>query len=146
MICSVKIASFPTDNPNGYNNAAVMSDQGQNACLTLSNNGGSPIVIANNWTGGAHQVSAPVAAGTVYVFEWRHEGGVLYLRVNGTGEVLTGAGDTIPIGGFFILGGRFLSVSYSGLIYEAATFNVVPNLATRDALVQSFGTYVGAAV
>lgn len=147
MIVSFKPTAFTTDFIPAYLNSALLQDRGENAGLTISDNSGSPVVWANNWTGSPKQVSNPVVANTAYVVEWRHEGGMLYNRLNGDTETSIVAGTTVPDLSLVLgLGGRFLAASFSGYIYEAATFAVVPDLTTRDALVQAFGTYVGAAV
>ncbi len=124
-------------------------------------------IIASNWTlnpGGLflvtsglkiaafnnsiESVSAPILLDTVYVFEWRHEGGQVYLRINGTGEINTGAGNMngLTLSNPLNFGGQFLSHGLTGFIWEAGFFSVVPNLATRDALVQDMGLWAGAAV
>lgn len=100
------------------------------------------------WNNDGEHVEITIALDTVYVVEWRHESGSLYLRINGAGEVLTGAG---AMNGFSLseplnFGGRFIENGLTGSIFEAGFFSVVPNLATRDALVQDMGTWVGAAV
>jgi hypothetical protein len=61
--------------------------------------------------------------------------------VNGANETSVADGNTLMIGTSFRMGGII-----DGLIYEAATFATVPTLAQRDAMVQAFGRYIGAAV
>lgn len=147
MIVTIRPTSFATNGTPGYNNSSVLFASSQNAGITTSNNGGSPIAWITNWDGSADQVSVSIAANTTYVLEWRHEGGVLYQRKNGTGETSTASGNTDLSVATLNMGGRNLAPSsFMGQIFEAAVFSTVPNLATRDALVQSFGLYAGAAV
>lgn len=145
MIVTIRPTAFDTDNTPGYNNSAVIAASSQNAGITTSNNAGSPIAWINNF-GTTNQVSVSIAANTTYVLEWRHEGGFLYQRKNGTGETSTVSGNT-TLAGTLNMGGRNLAPApFAGQIFEAAVFSTVPNLVTRDALVQSFGLYAGAAV
>ncbi len=140
MIGTVRNDSFLTDSGADYNNAFLLQDDAsQNFGITFRANGGSPIWYAGSYP---NTRSASISAATVYVVEWRHEGGTLYQRTNGTGETSTSAGNTNLGGNVLGMGGR----SFDGLIFEAATFSTVPSLSERDALVQAFGLYAGASV
>lgn len=143
MIVTCKPTGFPTNSATKENNSVIIQSTTQNAGMVTRANGGSPIYYAGS---DPNYLSASIAADTVYVMEWRHEGGVLYQRTNGTGETSMAAGNT-HVDGNLNLGGRFLTaVSFQGEIYEAVVFSTVPDLATRDALVQRLGLYAGASV
>lgn len=144
MIASIKPSGFTSDSGTTYVNAPILCDGGANASLTVRDNSGSPLLYATNW-GGGQNVQKSIVANTVYVVEWLHDSGVLYLRLNGSGEVSVSSGNT-SFSGPLNLGGRSLGTFFQGLIYEAATFSTIPTLAERDAMVQAFGTYVGASV
>jgi len=139
MIASVKNFNFLTHNPTQpYANAFALIDNPQNFGITFDSNSGSPLFYAVN--NGA--LAGSVLAGVPYVLEVRHESGVLYNRINGSGETSASDGNTLMNGTIMRMGGG----AYNGLIYEAATFATVPTLAQRDAMVQAFGQYIGASV
>ncbi len=105
-----------------------------------------PIIAAV--TNNSEAANGSISVDTVYVFEWRHEGGLIHLRINGAGEINHSGGNIngIALSSPLNVGGQFLSNGLTGYIYEAGLFSAVPNLATRDALVQDMGNWVGAAV
>lgn len=143
MIVTCKPTGFPTDNSSAFANSIVIESTPQNADMTVRNNGGSPIYYVGS---DPNYLSTSVVANTIYVMEWRHEGGVLYQRTNGAGEISMSAGNT-NVSGNLNLGGRSSSsISFQGIIYEAVTFSTVPSLSDRNALVQKLGLYVGASV
>lgn len=141
MIVSIKPTGFPTDDGTFYINSPVLQDNGQNTGITVRANGGSPLIYAGNYP---QVVQSSIVANTKYVVEWRHEGGTLYQRINGAGEVSVASGNSATFSAVMNMGG--LTNVYQGLIYEAAMFTTIPNLAARDALVQAMGLYVGASV
>jgi hypothetical protein len=144
MICSFKATGFATDTGTTYLNAALFQDDG-NIGSTTRANAGSPLLYSTNW-GGGQSVQHAIVANTVYVVETRHQGGVLYQRLNGVNEQSIASGNTSISSDFLNLGGRSLSSAHTGLIYEAVVFSTVPTLAERNALVQAMGLYVGASV
>ena len=52
------------------------------------------LALAANWDGSSDSTSVSISTATAYVFEWRHEGGTLGLRVNGGTEATTASGNT----------------------------------------------------
>jgi hypothetical protein len=135
MIISAKIAAWTG------NGVTLMMCQGLNYGLGISGTGS--LVYALTYPSSV-SISG-LALNTPYVFEYRIEGGGVYLRVNGTGEVSVSASTGQPMSNIN-LGGRWLSNCMDGSIFEAATFSTVPTMAQRNALVQNFGRYVGASV
>lgn len=144
VICSVKPTGFPTNSGTSYLNAPIVQDSSQNFGQTTRANSGSPLLYSTNW-GGGQNVQHSIVANTAYVVETRHQGGTFYQRLNGSNEQSVSSGNT-TVTGTLNLGGRALATSFQGLIYEVAIFSTVPNSTDRDALVQAFGTYVGASV
>jgi hypothetical protein len=144
MICSFKATGFATDTATSYLNAALFQDDG-NIGTTTRANAGSPLLYSTNW-GGGQSVQHSIVANTAYVVETRHQGGVLYQRLNGANEQSIASGNTALSADFLNLGGRSLSTAHMGLIYEAVIFSTIPTLAERNALVQAMGSYVGASL
>ncbi|WP_141340912.1 hypothetical protein [Bradyrhizobium sp. USDA 3458] len=138
VICSFKATGFNS------NQTPIIQDGSQNLGQTTRSNSGSPLLASTNW-GGGQSVQHSIVANTAYVVETRHQGGVLYQRLNGSNEQSVSSGNT-TLAGSLNLGGRLLGTSFQGLIYEVAIFSTVPTLTQRDALVQAFGTYIGASV
>lgn len=141
MIVSFRPTGFPSDSATFYANSPIIQDDNQNTGITVRANGGSPLIYAGNYP---NPVNSSIVVNTPYVEEWRHEGGVLYQRVNGAGEVSVASGNSADIAVVVNMGAR--TVAYQGYIFEAAMFSTVPSLSARDALVQSLGLYVGASV
>jgi hypothetical protein len=99
-----------------------------------------------NWDGGSDTTSTAVTETTTYVAEWRHDGGTLYLRLNGSTEVSVASGNTSTMTGNLRIGNGLAGssgASLDGKIFEAATFSTVPSLAERDAMAASFKAWVG---
>lgn len=89
----------------------------------------------------ANGAASAVSAGTAYVVEWRHEGGTMYVRVNGGTEVTVATGNTQVMTGLLRMG-----EGWDGKIFEAAVFSGanIPNSTARDALVADMRTWIGA--
>jgi hypothetical protein len=144
IIVSAIFDTLTANQANPWLNHPVIGDNGSFIGI-LGKTGG--LALGYNWDGAAESVSAsPISAGTAYVFEWRHEGGTLGLRINGGTEVTVASGNTATLTGLFALGGGGTGTSapFVGKIFEVATFNSVPSLSERDALAANFKTWVGA--
>lgn len=91
-----------------------------------------------------------VAAGTAtavsppntYVFEWRHEGGNIYARLNGGTEVSAASGNSSALTGSFSIS-RVATASFDGKLFEAYIWSTVPSSGDRTAIVAQAKTYVG---
>lgn len=105
--------------------------------------GGS--VIAFNFDGSTDDDTASISAGIGYVFTLRHEGGTLFMGVNGTEGAGVASGNTSTLTGIFRLGRAFnTSATFlDGKVLEAAVFDTVPNGTLRSALVTDFKNYAG---
>lgn len=144
-IASIYIDSFPTNSATSYQNSMILGDMGSGWARMTVRSGN--ILYCFNWDGTEDKATGTVNASTAYVVEWRHEGGNIYQRVNGTGETSVASGNTGNVGsGSFGMGAVSGTFPFAGKIFEAATFSTVPSLADRDALVQRFGLYIGASV
>ena len=93
-------------------------------------------------------VSTPITEGVPYVAEWRHEGGIAYVRINGGTEVNVASGNTSGLAGLLGIGGTSVvpvaATSFDGKIFELATFKTVPNLTKRNTLVANMMAHIGA--
>ncbi len=145
MIASIYIDSFPTNSASSWSNSIILGDGGSGFARMTVRSGN--IYYAFNWDGNEDHADGTVNIATPYVVEWRHEGGILYERVNGTNEHSVSSGNTSNIGsGALKMGGVDGTLPFDGKIFEAITFSTVPSLAKRDALVQDLGIWIGAAV
>ena len=80
---------------------------------------------------------------TPNVLEWRHEGGTLYLRVNGVAEYSIASGNTSSMAGALRMAAGDFNY-FNAKIYEFVTFDTVPILGDRDALVDNLMAWCGA--
>jgi hypothetical protein len=129
------ISTDVTSANNGYQNDGIISDDGANVGILLRSTG--PLAIANNFDGNSDDTgTVATTTGAVHVYEWRHEGGNLYLRVDGGTEASVASGNT-TLTASMIVGRNYSNQYFDGKVFEAAAFNVVPSLSQRDALVSN---------
>jgi hypothetical protein len=144
FIASVLIDTFPTDNATSYGNSGVFMDAGVFAGLTLRSNGGSPLAYAYNWDGNEDKAQASIAASTAYVLTWRHEGGNLYVGVNGVESAATASGNTQTLTGQLRVGYSGAGAFMDGKLFECAFFSTVPSSGDRTTLIDNFKNWIGA--
>jgi hypothetical protein len=149
IIASVLPDAITLNNAASYNNHGVFG-AGPYAGVYLKDAATPKRAIAQNFDnfgGDGHDeaiASLTVTVGAPAVLEWRHEGGILYMRVNGASEASISSGPTDVMTSAFTLGVGYLSGGfYNGKVFEVASFSTVPDLATRDALVADFMNHVG---
>jgi len=129
-----------------YANEGLMGDSG--GFMGLFTKAGPDAVHFYNYDGTTDTVSTPVTESVAYVAEWRHEGGVGYVRINGGTEVSIASGNTSGLTGLLGIGGTAVvpvaAQSFDGKIFEMATFKNVPTLSRRNTLVADMMAYCGA--
>lgn len=146
---SIQPVSFVHDDALSYRNDCIFEDGGAFAALTIRTAG---IAYAYNWDGNEDKAasgSGAIVLGTPYVLEWRHDGGNIYLRINGAAEFSVASGNTSTITGTVQIGGVNPSTPtryYNGYIYEWMFAATVPTLGARNAVVKQLGKYCGANV
>jgi hypothetical protein len=129
-VVSVLVDGLSRNNAVSYNNHAVWTDAGVYAGVFVRV---GPINYSFNWDGGEDKAAGSFSTGSVVVFEWRHQGANLYQRVDGANETdSSGSGVTTTLTGALQLGGL---VGVDGKILDFITYDAVPDLATRDAIV-----------
>jgi hypothetical protein len=137
--------SIASNGAQSYNNNAVWTDGGGFTGVYLKNAGTPKTAIAFNWDGNDDAASsAVISLGTVYVVEWKHEGGNISLRVNGGAWVDVASGNTSNLG-FNLQLGSFTGssgTSHDGPIFEFATWAAVP--VGADAIAANFKAHAGA--
>jgi hypothetical protein len=128
-----------------YGNQGVWGDKGANTCGLYVKTG--PTVASFIWDGSdRHSPFASISLDTAYVVEFRHEGSLIYERVNkGSWSVGSVAGNTATsdlcqIG----RGWSSTGLAHQGYIWEGVFFNVVPSTGTQDALATNMMSWVGA--
>jgi len=148
MVISLIADAVVVNDATAYNNDGVLADIGGFMGIYLRNTAGTPETVqAYNFDGSVDvAASAVINTGTVYVVEWRHEGGNLYVRVNGTGEQTAASGNMSTLSNPLGMGAGY---SGSGVksnikVFEAAVFSTVPGSTARDALVADLMSHVGA--
>ncbi|OBQ68904.1 hypothetical protein EFV37_29140 [Mesorhizobium loti] len=144
VIASVLIDTFPTDSATKYSNSGVFMDAALYAGMTLRSNGGSPLVYAYNYDGTEDYAQASVAASTAYVLTWRHEGGNLYIGVNGVESAATATGNTQVMTGQMRLGYAGSGAFMDGKLFEFAAFSTVPSSGDRATIINNFKSWIGA--
>lgn len=142
IIVSMRPTGFPSNFGIGAAalNSVVFEAENLNVGIVVSANSGSPAAFSVNYP---VAVQSSITTDVPYVVEWRNDGSNLYQRVNGV-EVSTPSSDPSLLDAVVRMGGN--EYYFKGCIFEAATFNVVPDLTTRNALVKSFGSHIGAAI
>ena len=124
---------------------ALLSDGGQIVTLFSLDSGGDKIFFQNNSGGIAQNANRAATAGTVYVLAARHEGGTIYLSVNGDAETSTASGNSNPLGNLTLGAYDFVgNLPGDGKIFEVATWSTIPDSSTRAALIADFMDWVGA--
>jgi hypothetical protein len=135
IVVSFIADAITTSDATIYFNSTVIGDTGQYIGLHLK----TPSTINSyNYDGTVDLSTLTITTATPYVVEWRHEGGNIYLRVNGGTEVSTASGNTSSLTSALWLGSS--GGGYCGNIkfFEMATWSTVPALATRNAIVADF--------
>ena len=126
VVASFIADTVGTNSATTYLNDPVFADLAGFMGMYLKTDG---TINAGTYTGVDLKVSATISTGTPYVVEWRHEGNVLYLRVNGGAETSVGAGSTSNLTNVFALaragGGALSDIK----VFELATWTTVPALA-----------------
>lgn len=137
MIVGCIIDAITLNNAVAYQNDSLLVDSGLFAGIYLRNTGGGQ-AIAYNWDGNEDKAVATIATATPYVLHWRHEGGNVYMGVNGT-ETSVASGNTSTLTGILRMAGS----QYSNCkVFEAATFSTVPG--TMAAVISDMKTWIGA--
>lgn len=105
--------------------------------------GGNAVAYNYDGTQDVAQIGT-VSANNPAVIEWRHEGGNIYVRVNGgSWSSATASGNTQVLTGLFRIGTTFGNATYTHIkFFEMATFNAVPNDTIKDALAANFLAWI----
>lgn len=136
------------NNGTTYTNHGVVGDQGGYHGVYLKNAGTPKTAIAYNYDGSEDVASsATINTGTAYVIELRHQGGHIYIRVNGGTEVDGGVtGSTQSLANTVNMGRGYssLATAFDGKIQECVYYNADPGLTVRNAIMNSMKTEIGA--
>jgi hypothetical protein len=146
----VVISALPTAIVNTAGNPwggdPLWNDDGfQNTGMYLKNISGG-VGYSYNWDTAARVTpnSAVVTLGVPHVFVWRHDSGVLYFSMDGGAEtsIAAGTNTAVPSTGFYLGGDG--AVTFTGKIFEVATWTTVPNAIDRATIIASFKSWCGA--
>lgn len=146
IVISAIVRSITLNSSNTWQNDLLIGD-GQFFWGIYLLNSVPQTVRAFNWDGTDDFVSANISLNTPYVFAWRHQGGNLFLSVNGAPETSVASGNTTDVTGFGRLGGISSSAQnanvdfFEAVIYDSAS---IPSAATRTSIVTNFMSNIGA--
>lgn len=130
------VDAISTNGANTYDNDALWHVSGSWAGVYLKS--GGPAAYAFNWDGSDDNVSATIATGTVYVFEWKHTGGNLSRRLStlsGLGSWSSVAsGNTSNVSQVMFLGASSAEY-FDGKMFEAVFSSVAQSSTDEDAIV-----------
>lgn len=134
--------TLTANNASSFNNHGAIGDSGGFIGIYGKSGG---IVHAQNWDGSDDNAAGTIVAGTGAVVSLRHEGGNLYVTVNGTESAPTTSGNTTTLTGTLRLGraNNGSTIALDGKVIECAIFDTVPVEATRQAIEADFKTYAG---
>lgn len=146
LIISVMVDAVTLNNAASYQNNGFVSNTGVHFGLFAKNVGGTtPTFLAFNWDGNEDAPTGTAfSLAKAYVLTWRHEGGTLYLSVNGGTETTVASGNTSDLTGTLRLGIAGAGTAVDAKIFEMATFSSIPTAGQRGTLIQDFGSYIGA--
>jgi hypothetical protein len=107
-----------------YGGEPLIADTAGYWGIFLAKVAGVPQVIAYNYVSVAHYVMVPCSAGNSHVVMVRHEGGNLYISLDGGTESSIASGNTASLGGTPRIGHNVYGPgSYNGRIGEIAVYN-----------------------
>lgn len=137
-------STIDTNSATVYLNEGLVCDTGQFMGLFLKT---GDAIHVYNWDGSVDTTSTAVTEGAAYVAEWRHEGGNVYCRLNGSTEVSAASGNTTTLTGLLRIGAGPTAGgsthALDGMIFEMAAYSTVPAVGTRDAIVADFMDHLG---
>jgi hypothetical protein len=145
MVVSIRPDAVTQNSTTASSNANILVFGGLQGGLTVRSGG---ILYAYNNDGNqdkAESAGTVPIGGNPCVIEWRHEGGLIYQRVNGANETSTASGNTSDLTGSLRMGGNALTDRFfNGKVFEAMIYSTVPTLAERNAIVNDMMIWVGA--
>jgi hypothetical protein len=134
------------NDPTVYSNECLVADHGGYMGLFLKT---GDAVHSYNYDGTVDTNSTPITETAVHVVEWRHEGGNVYVRVDGGAEEVAASGNTQVMTGQLRIGSTAVSPSgateLNGKVFELITYSTVPSLADRNIIVANMKTWAGVA-
>lgn len=144
-IISCIVDAVTLGDPSASNNHALIGDASQKWGIYAAN---GPTIYGFNWDGNSDQPAVGsddgLATAIALVIALRHESGNLYVDVNGSNQVSVASGNTSLLTGDLRVGMSAASTNANFKLFEAATFNCVPNEGTREGLIDNFMDWVGA--
>lgn len=146
IVCSVIIDNLTRNFANARDNHPIVGGTSATPSIGLYGrllSGTTPTVYAHNRDASDDQpAGATISLGTAYVLEWRHEGGNIYLRVNGGTETSVASGNTGSLIEVLQLAGGS-TVRCDMDFFEMAVFSTVPSSGDRNAIVADFMAHIG---
>lgn len=133
VICTAMYDTIGTDSGTIRANDVIWGLYNRRAGVSARTTG--PNAYAWNYTSSENAPTGQaIATGTVYCFEFRHESGTLYFRVNSGGEVSVASGNTDTIATDFRIASNDTPVFSDIKLFEIVTFSAAPSSGDRNTL------------
>jgi hypothetical protein len=144
MVVSVIIDAVTLNNSLPYANHGIVADVSSYMGLFAKNLSGLTI-LSFNYDGSNDEISKVGAMATPYVLMWRHDGGNLYVSINGGAESLIASGNTQVLTGKVYIGAAGnVSTACNMKLAEAFTTSNGSQTAALAAAIANMKTYCGA--
>lgn len=125
ILLSFFAESITTTAANPYENHILIGDTGGHWGIALKDDSGTLKVLAFNYDGSYDEVALTVTTGEAHVVMVRHEGGSLYISLDGGSESSVTSGNTTVVTSAIAIGTRGTGSTYlNGRIGELAVYNV----------------------
>lgn len=126
----IKISAVVTSGANYFADEALISDVGQYIWASFRNNAGAYTMGVGHSDGAAKQISASIALGTPFLFEWGYDGVNIMLRVGNAAQVSIAAGSVGSVAHVVHLGvDNSLLLHMNGLVGDLLVCNAYPTAA-----------------
>jgi hypothetical protein len=143
VVVSVIVDAISSNVTPSYSNDAIIADGSVYMGLYARNLSGVTF-YAFNWDGSEDAPATPGAVGTAYVLMWRHDGGNIYVSVNGGTEVSVASGNTQVLTGLLLLGGNAAGSACNCKIAEAFATSNGSQTAALATAIANMKSYIGA--
>lgn len=137
VICAM-VHAFNTDDGTIFDNACLWADEDQTFGVYFKYNDGDPLFAAFNWDGDADSSEeSGWAIDVPVVIEFRHDGGDIYMRINGGTWRSVASGNATGVSDLLRLANDSSSVFANISIFEMVTFSAYPGDTIADAVVEN---------
>lgn len=126
MLIAFETDAAGTNNANSYDNTMMFADLGGYMGLGLK----STNLLGFNYDGSDDPLTIAISTGTAYVARFRHNGGNIYLSINGGAESSVASGNTQVIANAVNVGRSYTTHFFNGKIGRIVIANTGDELAS----------------